>query len=137
MSLIEDFFKTLKTGDLEALLALIHPKAEIIGVRETADDRMPIYGTFRGPDGMRAFVDILRSSFETELFEVDTIMEDDIRGFACGRFRHKVRMTGRLFVSNWALYAEFQDGKISLYRFHEDTAALEAAFGVTTAKEAA
>ena len=135
MGVIETLFDKLKSGDMDGLLEIIHPDAVIIGVREQENARMPIYGTYRGPEGMRMFVGTLRTAFETELFEVGHIMETDGKGFACGRFRHKVRHTGRLFESAWALYAEIEDGKLSLYRFFEDTAALEASFGISTALE--
>lgn len=137
MSVLEAFFQNLKRGDTNSIISLIHPQAVIVGVRETPDPKMPIYGTFHGPEGMQHFLEILRSAFETELFDVETLLEDGQTGFACGRFRHKVRHTGRLFESNWALYAELEDGQLKLYRFHEDTAALEAAFGITTADKVA
>ncbi|WP_306029946.1 nuclear transport factor 2 family protein [Stappia sp. MMSF_3263] len=137
MSVIEAFFTALKSGDPDRVLPMIAEDAIIVGVRGKADPRLPIYGTYRGREGMRAFLGELRKAFDTEAFEVDEMLESEALGFASGRFRHRVRHTGRLFVSTWALRAKLADGKIAHYLFFEDTAALEAAFGVSTAEEAA
>ena len=42
--------------------------------------------------------------------------------------QHRVKRTGRLFQSEWALYCILSDGKISHYRIFEDTASLAAAY---------
>jgi ribulose 1,5-bisphosphate synthetase/thiazole synthase len=39
---------------------------------------------------------------------------------------HRVRNTGRLFRSEWALHCEVRDDRISTYKMCEDTAALSA-----------
>ena len=74
----------------------------------------------------------LRRVFDTQLFVVDQTMAEAGRGFAAGRFLHRVRETDRMFPSHWTLYAEFEGEQLALYRFYEDTAALEEACGVTT-----
>ena len=48
-----------------------------------------------------------------------------------GRLKHTARATGRPFASDWALVMKFDEaGKLVLYHFYEDTAALEWALGV-------
>jgi ketosteroid isomerase-like protein len=48
-----------------------------------------------------------------------------------GRLKHIARATGRPFASDWALVMKFDEaGKLALYHFYEDTAALEWALGV-------
>lgn len=134
MSVTEAFFSALTSGDVERVLPFIAADAIIVGVRATSDPRLPIYGTYHGQEGMRAFLGELRAAFETEAFEVEDSLESPTLGFASGHFRHRVRHTGRLFVSTWALRAKLCDGKIEHYLFFEDTARLEAAFGVPTAE---
>ncbi|WP_165390154.1 nuclear transport factor 2 family protein [Thalassococcus sp. S3] len=128
--IISAFFSNL--GDLEKAKAFVDPDAIFVGVREHPDVNLPIYGTFRGHDGMMRFVGALKDAFDTQLFEIDMVHENPTEGFATGRFEHRVKRTGALFRSRWALFAQFRDGRISHYRFFEDTAALEEALGVRT-----
>lgn len=129
-SKIETFFASL--SDLEVAQTLITETCEIIGVREETYPELPIYGKRIGPDGLDAFVQSLRSAFDTQSFHVDHVFETDTTGAAFGRFEHRVKTTDKMFRSHWALQCTFEDGKMSLYRFYEDTAALEEGFAVKT-----
>ncbi|MBT8154253.1 nuclear transport factor 2 family protein [Epibacterium ulvae] len=127
---IDRFFVALMSP--EGAAHMIADDAKIIAVREARYEALPLYGTYTGPDGFTAFFNELRRIFDTQLFEVDHTMADAARGFAAGRFIHRVRATDKLFHSHWTLYAEFTGDKLTLYRFYEDTAALEETNGVRT-----
>lgn len=127
---IDAFFAAVLSS--EGAAHMIADDAKIIAVREKRYDALPLYGTYTGPEGFNAFFNELRRIFDTQLFEVDHTMADASRGFAAGRFVHRVRATDKLFHSHWTLYAEFADNKLTLYRFYEDTAALEETNGVRT-----
>lgn len=129
-NILDRFFAAMATA--EGAADMIAEDATIIGVREHSYDALPIYGTYKGPDGFATFVATLRKAFDTQLFQVDQTMVAGNRGFATGRFIHRMRATGLLFHSHWALYAEFEGEQLSLYRFFEDTAALEESHAVTT-----
>lgn len=129
-NLVDRFFAALLSP--EGANSMIAPDAKIVAVREQSYAELPLYGTYRGPEGFTEFVAELRRIFDTQLFQVDHTMADTKRGFAAGRFIHRVRDTDRLFHSHWTLYAEFEGEQLTLYRFYEDTAALEEACGVTT-----
>jgi ketosteroid isomerase-like protein len=132
--IIRSFFASF--DDPDRTKALVHPEAELIGVRAGSYPDLPLYGTFVGHDGLERFVAGLRRAFETELFAIDHVLEDAEAGFASGRFRHRVRSTGAVLQSHWAVACRFDAGRIVRYRFFEDTAALEQAFGVhTTCRE--
>ena len=134
MTVIEQYFEALRSGDMDQVYPLVTDTAEFVAVRETPDPRVPVYGTYRGHAGLNAFLSALRTSFETERFVVDEAIQQGHTGFACGSFRHVVRETGRVFESTWAMRAKLREGKIDHYLFFEDTARLEAAFGVSTAE---
>jgi ketosteroid isomerase-like protein len=57
------------------------------------------------------------------------LTKSDGLAFAYGYMQHRVRKTGRLFRSEWALHCEVRDGRISTLKMFEDTAALTAAYG--------
>jgi uncharacterized protein len=90
---------------------------------------VPIYGRFDGHDGVERFIATLRELFDTERFEVRQSSQSDGLAFAYGYMRHRVRRTGEVFRSEWALYCEVRQGRIRTYKMFEDTAALAAAYG--------
>jgi len=119
-SILTRFFQGLGQG-VDAVMPLFDPEAEIVAVRDGADPRQPLYGTFHGPDGLRRFVDGLAAAFDTESFVVEDVAEVGDLAFAAGHFRHRVRATGKPFESAWALRARLKAGRIVHYRFYEDT----------------
>lgn len=129
-NLIQTFLASL--NDLETAQSLVTADARFIAVREESYPELPLYGTFVGHDGLSTFVDGLRAHFDTRSFVLDRSIENAAFGAAFGRFEHRIRTTGRLFRSHWAIYCAFDAGKISEYRFYEDTAALEEAMEVQT-----
>ena len=132
--LITKFFNSF--GDLDAAKKLVDPSVELIGVRAEEYDEMPLYGTFVGHEGLERFMEGLGKVFDPQLFAIDTVLENDEIGLAVGRFQHRVRDNDALHTSHWAVACRFKDGKITHYRFYEDTASLEEAYGIrTTSRE--
>lgn len=127
---IRNFLSSL--ADLDQAKKLVTPDVRFIAVREQSYDALSVYGAFEGYDGLVEFVSGLRAHFDTQQFHIDASLESEELGYASGRFEHRIRTTGRPFVSHWAVMCEFRDGKIALYRFYEDNAALEEAMGSRT-----
>ena len=65
---------------------------------------------------------------ETEAFDFWKWAIADQFIFAHGYMRHRVRKTGRVFNSEWALVCEVKGELITSYKMLEDTAALQDAF---------
>lgn len=120
---VRQFFGAFGTGDMAALLALFSSDAEIVAVRPGERAAAEIYGTYRGPDAARDFIANLGATLQTKSFEVESVVGDDHVAFASGTFVHTVKTTGRDFASHWALRCDVAGGKISTYRFYEDSAA--------------
>jgi uncharacterized protein len=125
-TIVEDFFAALGSGNEEALLELVSADATF---EAQGPATVPIYGRFEGHDGVRLFVATLRELFDTERFDVRQSTQSDGLAFAYGYMQHRVRNTGRVFRSEWALYCEVREGRIRTYKMFEDTAALAAAYG--------
>lgn len=127
---IQAFFDAFGAGDLDALVATFTGDAIITAVRtaERDENAAGVYGTYRGHAGVRAFVANLGANFDTKAFDVERIVgEGDDVAFATGSFTHVVKATGREFSSDWALMCVVTDGRISEYRFFEDSAAFATA----------
>jgi uncharacterized protein len=125
-TIIDTFFAALASGDEQAALELVAPDATF---EAQGPSSVPIYGRFEGRDGVRRFIATLRELFETERFEVRESTQSDDVAFAYGYMQHRVRRTGQVFRSEWALYCELRDGRVRTYKMFEDTAALAAAYG--------
>lgn len=70
----------------------------------------------------------LADLFEFGDFEIEDSVVDKNYVIKFGSLAHTVRQTGKVFNSLWTMIVRFdEEGKICLYRMHEDTAALEVA----------
>jgi len=125
-TIVEEFFTALGSGDEEAALELVAPDATF---EAQGPPSVPIYGRFERHDGVRRFIATLRELFDTERFDVRESSQSDGLAFAYGYMQHRVRKTGEVFRSEWALYCEVSAGRIRTYKMFEDTAALAAAYG--------
>jgi uncharacterized protein len=124
-TIVDDFFTALGSGNEEAVLGLVTADATF---EAQGPPNVPIYGRFEGPEGVRRFIATLRELFDTERFDVRQSTQSDGLAFAYGYMQHRVRKTGRVFRSEWALYCEVREGRIRTYKMFEDTAALVAAY---------
>lgn len=127
MTVIQQFFSAFAQGNTAALFALVDREAEFIAVRPHADPRLPLYGTYRGHDGLGALLTSLGAVLATREFEVIEAVGDGTTEFARGRFWHDVKATGRAFRSDWAVACTIRNGRILRYQFFEDSAALQEA----------
>jgi NADPH2:quinone reductase len=125
-TIVDEFFAALDSGNEEAALDLVTPDATF---EAQGPASVPIYGCFEGREGVRRFIATLRELFDTERFDVRQSTQSDGLAFAYGYMQHRLRTTGRVFRSEWALYCELRDGRIRTYKMFEDTAALAAACG--------
>lgn len=123
---VSRFFAALAAGDVDGAVAATHQDA-VFEAQGPAE--VPIYGTFRGTEGIRDFVGILGELFDTEAFEIRALVSDENVVMAHGYLQHLVRATGKQFACEWALICEVQDDRITSYKMFEDTAALAAAYG--------
>jgi len=124
---LKRFFAAFGSGDVEALVATFDSSAKMTAVRPGPRQPKQVYGTYVGAAGVREFVANLGGAFDTQAFSVDRIAGEGELAVAHGSFTHRVRSTGRLFHSDWALVCTVRLGKIVDYRFFEDSAALVAA----------
>ena len=80
--------------------------------------------------GVREFVAILQDLFDTEKFEILKSVEQAETAFAFGYMQHRVIETDRVFCSEFAIYCQIQNSRISNYKMFEDTAALAIAYNI-------
>lgn len=119
---VKGFFAAFGKGDAEGVVNSFHEKATIVAVRK-GEHKGNHYGTYAGREGAKSFITVLSKSFDTQAFSVDHVVGEGNVAFASGSFVHKLKTTGKLFTSDWALKCIVQDGKILEYHFYEDSEA--------------
>lgn len=124
-NVVATFFARASEGDVDGALECVQ---ENVVFEAQGPDTVPIYGTFHGHDGVKRFLATLSEMFDTEAFEFRKWAVADNFVFAYGYMQHRVKKTGRVFKSEWALVCQLVDGRISSYKMFEDTAALAAAY---------
>lgn len=124
---VKAFFEAFGKGDFQAILDTFHPEITITAVREAERKKDEIYGTYKGTDGVKDFVAGISNAFDTQSFSVENVVRAGDVAFANGKFTHQLKSTGRLFSSDWVLYAKIKGSRIYEYHFYEDSAAFNEA----------
>lgn len=119
---VEAFFTHFGNGDLEGIQSVFSDSIKIISINKDGIEGTNLYGTFNGKEGLKTFLTILSKTFDTQSFHVNHIIGEGNIVFAIGNFVHKVKTTDKLFKSDWALMCIVKHGKITEYRFFEDSA---------------
>jgi uncharacterized protein len=119
---VKQFFAAFAKGDVEGIVETFDQAANIVAVRAGRPENTEPYGSYSGKAGAREFVANLGRTFDTQAFSVDALIAEGDTAFARGSFTHKVKATGRLYSSDWALTCVVRGGKIVEYRFFEDSA---------------
>ena len=122
---VQAFFSALSTGDIEAALSHVHPDTVF---HAQGPETVPIYGQFPGHSGVRKFIETLQQLFDTEAFDFYHWVHQGDIVFASGYMQHKLKRTGKVFKSEWALVGELKDNQIISYKMFEDTDALVNAY---------
>ncbi|NHV26855.1 nuclear transport factor 2 family protein [Burkholderia sp. D-99] len=124
---VQTFLDHLFSGRRTDALALIDEDCRLIASRPQPDDATALYGVHVGPAGAAELFQRFDELLEPGQFDVDARFSDGEHVAMYGALRHRGRATGLEFASDWALICRVREGKLMLYHFYEDTAALEAA----------
>jgi ketosteroid isomerase-like protein len=118
VQIVKDFFASMRSGDMQALLALCAEDMEWI----IPGEDWPLAGTYRGHAGLEELLqksEMLETSTEPREFvaQGDRVM---VIGFASG----KVIATHKAFKDDWVFAITVQNGKLKNIREYIDTQAL-------------
>ena len=127
----QQFLADIFTGKLPEALVACAEDVVFISTRPEPSEQVRAYGRYSGHAGAIDVFQAFGEMLEPGEFEIyDTIAQGQ-HVMMYGRLKHIARATGRPFASDWALVMKFDEaGKLALYHFYEDTAALEWALGV-------
>ena len=130
--MLDQFIAHVFTGEYEQAMQLCDKEVKFVVFRDDSDEQVPIYGTHTGHLAGTELFKNLAQMFEFGEFVMEESIVADYYIVRFGRLAHRVKSTGKVFNSLWAMIVRFNDaGEICLYRMHEDTAALETAMQLT------
>ena len=93
---------------------------------------MAYAGTYRGRDQVAEALKLLAEASEFELFEPQEYIAQGDKVVVTGKYRARIKATGRTAESDWAHIHTLRGGKIAQFREFTDTAnAVEAYAGRT------
>ena len=126
---VKDFFESMRSGDMEALLALCAEDIEWIIPGES----WPLAGTYSGHSGL---ADLLQKSemLETSTEPREFVAQGD-RVLVIGLAKGKVIATNKTFEDNWVFAITVQNGKLTNIREYIDTQALARASEMSLGNE--
>jgi ketosteroid isomerase-like protein len=123
---IQDVYVAFGRGDIPAVLGAMTDDVEI-GIVGRAQDA-PLFGMHQGHAGAAEFFRQLADAHEITMFEPMKLAAAEDMVFVWGRYSWTMRKSGVSKTSEWLHVITVRDGKISLWRGHNDTAMLAEAY---------
>ena len=121
---VKAIYAAFGRGDVSAILNAL---AEDVEWHHVGAPEVPYGKTRRGREQVAPFFAELSEGFELQQFEVREYIAQGETVVALGTWGARVKRTGAIFTSEWAMVWKFSQGKVTYYRGFEDTAAVAAA----------
>lgn len=124
---VRQIFDAFGRGDVPAILERL--TEDVDWVIPGPASVIPYAGARKGREGALEFFTRYAESLEMEAFEPREFVAQGDKVVVLGYERFRVRTTGRIAETDWALVFTFRDGQVSRLQSFEDTAALGDGFG--------
>ncbi|HWT01045.1 MAG TPA: nuclear transport factor 2 family protein [Pyrinomonadaceae bacterium] len=121
MGIVRQAYDAFRGGDIQGVLNLLAD--DVDWLQPGPPDVIPFAGQYRGRDQVGEFFSRLGGAEEAELFEPLEFFASGERVVALGRYRGRVRATGRVNEVEWVHVFTVRGGKIVSHRQYSDTAA--------------
>jgi len=122
---VQKYLDTFFKKDVEKTLECLTEDV-VWSVQGAAD--VPTIGLRHGRDEVRAWMTQFPVNFEPLEFQVERVFESGDQVVMTGALKHRILSTGKEFASDFAAICTVRDGKVSAYKFLEDSYALWRAF---------
>ncbi|BAY25424.1 hypothetical protein NIES2100_52300 [Calothrix sp. NIES-2100] len=126
LELVQQFYATIGSGDIEATLNLLANDVEW----ETPFPReiVPHGGKWHGKEGVTEFFSLLNQNVEFQQFELKNFIAQDNQVAVVGHFKVLVKATGRYYEPDTVVIWTVEHGKIKQFREFTDTTQAVSAF---------
>ena len=120
VQIVKDFFAAMRSGDMQALLALSAEDIEWI----IPGEGWPLAGTHRGHAELAAVLQKASEAVETKYPEPPEFVAQGDRVMVVGVATGKIKATNRPFKDEWVFDITVRDGKVAHIQEYIDTQAL-------------
>jgi ketosteroid isomerase-like protein len=124
IQVVREMFAAMARRDIAGVLDRL---SEDIEWRIAGPSELPFAGTHRGRDEVARFFETFGRSAEFEEFEPQEYFASGEKVVVLGRERQRVRKTGRVVETEWAMAFVVRDGKIAKFHNYVDTHAVASA----------
>lgn len=125
VSLIDSVYATFLRGDLDRIFGLVSDDTEWI-VYGPAE--LPFTGEFRGPNGVKRFLEGLVTTQEDVKVEINDRMSQGNKALFLGTYTARIPATGKTVAVSFAHVWSVENGKITRLIDFFDTAAVKDAY---------
>ena len=134
VQLVQQVYDAFKRGDIQGVLNLVAD--DVDWSHPGPPDVIPFVGHYRGRDGVAQFFARLGGAEDVEHFEPQEFFAAGDRVVALGRYRARIKATGRTNDIELVHVYTVRGGKIVSLRQYNDTAAVAEAYRGTSAQSA-
>jgi ketosteroid isomerase-like protein len=120
VQIVKDFFAAMRSGDMQALLALSAEDIEWI----IPGEGWPLAGTHRGHAGLADLLQKASETLETSYPKPFEFVAQGDRVLVVGFARGKIIATNKTFEDDWVFAITVRNGKLTNIREYIDTQAL-------------
>lgn len=120
---VERFYGTVAAGASPETIAGLFD-TDAVWDMPGAVDRVSWIGPRKGLEGVAAFYRELRENIEPLSFTITSILTEGDKAATFGHLRSRVKRTGKVIETSFATEFVVRDGKITSYRFFEDSYAV-------------
>ncbi len=131
VQIVKDFFAAMRSGDMQALLALSAEDIEWI----IPGEGWPLAGTHRGHAGLENLLQKASDTLETSYPKDFELVAQGERVLVVGFARGKIIATNKTFEDDWVFAITIRDGKLTNIREYIDTQALARASEMSLGNE--
>jgi ketosteroid isomerase-like protein len=135
IKLVQDAYAAFGRGEIPGILDTMSPDVTIGIVGRLQD--APFFGSHSGRDGAAEFFRLLDEAHAISLFEPLRYLGAEDKVFVWGRYTWTMRKSGVSDTTEWLHEITLQDGKMTVWRGHNDTAMLAAAYHAAPASKPA
>lgn len=120
VQIVKDFFAAMRSGDMQALLALSAEDIEWI----IPGEGWPLAGTYRGHAGLQDLLQKASDKVETSVMEHREYVAQGDRVLVVGFASGKIKATKKAWDDDWVFAITVRSGKLTKIREYVDTQAL-------------
>jgi ketosteroid isomerase-like protein len=125
VKLIQGMYEAFGRGDMQTIYDSTDPN--IVWV-DNGPESIPIFGEKHGREGLVNFFTLLADLTDVEMFEPKEFIAQGDRVVALGRYRFRVKATGKAYEYDWAMTFLVKNGLVVRFDEYGDSAQVVEAF---------